>query len=56
MSFTNSTDAYRLQVKSCLMIMQTNMQTIGLRNKRPSSLVKANFKDSGRQKDLQCRV
>ena len=32
------------------MIMQTNMQTIGLRKTRPSSLVKSNFKDSGRQK------
>ena len=41
MSFTNSTDAYQKQVKSCLMIMQTNMQTIGLRKTRPSSLVKS---------------
>ena len=32
------------------MIMQTSMQTIGLRKTRPSSLVKSAFKDSGRQK------
>ena len=40
MTFTNSTDAYhKLQLKSWVMIMQTNMQTIGLRKTRPSSLV-----------------